>query len=176
MTPTMPLAWGNAVPAAFRTRLYEVVEELRWEEERASWLMAVMAWETRRTFSPSIRAPNSSATGLLQFLRSTAKYLGTTTERLAQLTATQQLEYVRRYFAPMARRVVTLEDLYMAVIWPAGIGLPPTATILRGEAYLANKGLDRNHDGRITKFEATAPVRQHLADGLQPPHVWMPVL
>jgi hypothetical protein len=90
------------------------------------------------------------------------------------MTAVQQLEWVRRYFEPMARRIKTIEDLYMAVIWPAGIDQPNTARVLTGAAYLANKGLDKNKNGIITKAEAAAPVIEHLTMGLKPPKVWVP--
>lgn len=40
----------------------------------------------------------SGATGLIQFMPSTAKQLGTTTDKLAAMTEVDQLDYVAKYF------------------------------------------------------------------------------
>lgn len=176
LTPTEPLAWGNAVKAEFRDRVYRLCDELGWGEDHASWLMACMAFETGRTFSPSIRNPGSSAVGLIQIMGATAKYLGTSNNDLAHMSAVAQLHYVQRYLAPMAARINSLEDMYMAILWPAAIG-KSNATKLWGKGssvYYANRGLDLDKDGRITKGEAAGKVRGILAEGLNPPLVWVP--
>ena len=176
MNPTLPLSWGAKVGADFRTRLYLMMDEFGWPEERASWLMAVMAFETGRTFSPSIRNPGSSAVGLIQFMAQTARNLGTRTATLASLSAVSQLHYVQRYLAPMAPRIESLEDLYMAVLWPAAIGKRPDALLWAKGAnpYAANRGLDLDRNGRITKAEACAKVRALLVEGYAPGKVWEP--
>jgi hypothetical protein len=176
MQSTRALAWGAQVTPAFRRRLYQLVSNLGWKEAQASELMAVMAFETGRTFSPSVSNPLSSATGLIQFMAATARGLGTSTQALARMSAVEQLDWVEKYFRPNAARIHTLEDLYMAVLWPRGIGklleysLWKTGT----RAYAVNKGLDANRDGRVTKREAAAAVRRQLKDGLQPGNVWLP--
>jgi hypothetical protein len=58
--------------------------------------MAAMAFETGETFSPSIKNKASGATGLIQFMRSTAKGSGTTTAALAEMTAVDQLDFVEK--------------------------------------------------------------------------------
>ena len=176
MIPTLPLSWGAKVSAEFRTRLYLMMDEFGWPEERASWLQAVMAFETGRTFSPSIRNPGSSAVGLIQFMAATARNLGTRTATLASLSAVSQLHYVQRYLAPMADRIETLEDLYMAVLWPAAIGKRNDALLWAKGAnpYAANRGLDLDRNGRITKAEAAAKVRALLVEGYAPGKVWEP--
>ena len=64
------------------------------------YLLAVMSFETGGSFSPGIRnGAGSGATGLIQFMPATARELGTSTEALARMSATEQLEYVERYFA-----------------------------------------------------------------------------
>lgn len=47
-----------------------------------------------------VNAPGSGAIGLIQFMPSTAKGLGTSTSALKQMTAVDQLAYVEKYFAP----------------------------------------------------------------------------
>lgn len=174
MTPTKPLPWGARVSPEFRARVYRLCEGLGWSEDHAAWLMACMAFETGRTFSPSVRNPSSSATGLIQFMSATARGMDTTTATLARMSAVEQLGYVERYFRPHAARIRSLEDLYMAILWPRGIGqileyvLWKTGT----RQYLVNRGLDANRDGRITKREAAAKVRVMLAEGYAPGNVW----
>ena len=170
-----PLAWGNKVNDQFRWRVLKLCDNLGWNPEtHASWLMACMAFETGRTFSPSVRNPSSSATGLIQFMAATARGLGTTTAKLSQMTAVQQLDYVERYFRPYAHRIRSLEDTYLAILWPRGVGqsleyiLWKTGT----RAYWVNRGLDRNRDGKVTKREAAAKVQAMLQEGLRPENVY----
>lgn len=176
MTPKQPLSWGAKVPHAFRVRLYALCENLEWPEEHASWLMAVMAFESGRTFSPRVRNPSSSATGLIQFMAATARGLGTTTRKLANMTAVEQLGYVERYFRPNAGRIHSLEDMYMAVLWPRGIARQLEYVLWKTgtRAYWVNRALDANRDGRVTKREAAAKVAEQLSIGLKNGNVWYP--
>lgn len=173
---TKPLAWGARVSADFRERVYALCAALGWSEDHASWLMACMAFETGQTFSPSVRNPASSATGLIQFMAATARGLGTTTTRLARMSAVEQLAYVEAYFRPTARRIRSLEDLYLAILWPKGVGQALEYVLWKTgtRAYWVNRGLDRNRDGQVTKAEAAAKVREQLLIGLLPGRVWTP--
>ncbi|WBO22314.1 lysozyme family protein [Sphingomonas abietis] len=164
-----PLAWGRKVSPAFRDRVRAIADGLGCS---ASDLMACMAWETGRTFSPSVRnGAGSGAVGLIQFMPQTAGQLHTTTAKLAALTAEQQLDYVDLYFRPYRGRLHNLGDLYCAILWPAGVG-KPDSTVLFGKGganpklYLQNAGLDLDHDGDITRGEVTAKVQALLAQGL----------
>ena len=165
--PLRQLAWGRKVSQAFRDRLFEICQILGVEPD---YLMACMAFESAETFSPSIKnAAGSGATGLIQFMPNTAKDLGTTTAALAALTAEQQLEWVLAYFMPYKGRLKTLADVYMAILWPAGIGKPDSWTLWdkdsRPTTYRQNAGLDLNKDGKITKSEAAAKVLAKLERG-----------
>jgi hypothetical protein len=170
MVQTQPLAWGARVIPEFRARVFLLCDHLGWSEAQASELMAVMAFETGRTFSAKVRNPHSSACGLLQFMAATAKGMGTTTTKLAAMTDVAQLDYVERYLLPMARRIASLEDLYMAVLWPAAIGKPLDTVLWSAgtPSFAVNRGLDANHNGQVTKREAAAKVREQLAVGLLP--------
>jgi hypothetical protein len=166
----MSLAWGQRVSAAFRDRVRAIANDLRCS---ANDLMTCMAWESGRTFSPSVRnAAGSGAIGLIQFMPTTAAALGTTSEKLARMTAEQQLDLVARYFAPFKGRLRNLGDMYFAILWPDGIGKPDDAVIwtkqTRPTTYLQNKGLDLDKDGVITRAEVIAKVSPLLAQGLLP--------
>lgn len=166
------LAWGRKVSPAFRARVVDVAARLGVD---ASHLMACMAFETGGTFDPAQRnRAGSGATGLIQFMPSTAQALGTTTDQLARMSAVAQLDVVERYFRPRAGRLRSLEDLYMAILWPAAIGKPldhvlfSKADPANPKRYVQNAGLDYNRDGTITKAEAAAKVRRMLELGLRP--------
>lgn len=88
-------------------------------------LADLINYETAGTFSPSIKNPNSTATGLIQFLSSTASKLGTSTAALAEMSAIEQMDYVQLYLERVAATYGPLSvesDLYMSVFYPAAIG------------------------------------------------------
>ena len=130
--------------------------------------MAVMAFETGRTFSPKVKNPSSSATGLIQFMADTAVGLGTTTAKLATMTALKQLDFVEKYLKPHTGDMKTVSDIYMAVLRPVSVGKPEGEVLFKkgSKAYKVNKGLDINKDGRITKAEAAAKVVAQLKLGM----------
>ena len=162
------LAWGKKLTGEERRLVRVMCARLGVEPD---FMMAAMAFETGETFSPSVRNPVSSATGLIQFMASTAKALGTSVEALAGMTFAEQLVWVEKYFTPWKGRLVSLEDVYMAILWPAAVGKPldyvlfAKADSKRRRAYLANAGLDVNYDGKITKAEAAGKVRAKLVKG-----------
>lgn len=115
-------------------------------------LMTVMYFESR--LNPQAKNPYGSATGLIQFTEDTARRLGTTTAALKQMTAVQQLPYVKKYLLPYSGRLTNLGKLYMAVFYPAYIGKALTDQIPLNQAWVnANKYLDVNNDGKITVAE-----------------------
>src|ERR1051325_1898334 len=57
----------------FRAKVMAIAERL---ETNPNFLMAVMCFESGRTFRPDIRNPASGAVGLIQFMEPTAKGLG----------------------------------------------------------------------------------------------------
>lgn len=132
-------------------------------DTRPEYIMAVMSFETGGTFSPSIKNPVSSATGLIQFLSSTAQGLGTSTAELSRMSAVEQLDYVEAYFRPFAGQLDTLEGTYTAVLSGSPKPDPGTTLFSAGSlAYSQNAGLDSNSDGRITSAEATSVVRARI--------------
>ncbi|MBN2422746.1 DUF4157 domain-containing protein, partial [Candidatus Woesearchaeota archaeon] len=165
------LVYGQKVSEAFRKKVVEVSNYLGADPNH---LMAIMAFESAGTFSPSVKnAAGSGATGLIQFMPSTAINLGTTTDALAKMTALEQLDYVKQYFEWKKGKLKSIDDFYMAVLWPAACGKSEDYVLFdknsedTKKAYNQNKGLDANNDGQITKAEASAKVRESLTDGEQ---------
>lgn len=166
------MAWGSKVSPAFRDRVRAICGKLGIKPDD---LMSCMAWESGRTFSPSKKnLAGSGATGLIQFMPSTAKGLGTTTAALAAMTAEDQLDYVLKYFQPWKGRLVGLSDIYMAILWPKAVGKPDDYILFQGPssiAYRQNAGLDTNRDAKITKAETAAKLYAMRAEGLRPENV-----
>jgi hypothetical protein len=159
------LAWGARVSPEFRRRVREICAGLGCDPNH---LMAAMAFESAETFSPSVRNRLSGATGLIQFMPSTAQRLGTTTDALAAMTPEKQLDYVSRYFSPYSGRLGTIEDVYMVILWPKAVGASNDTALFAkpSTAYEQNKALDVNGDGVVSKFEAAQFVRAKLTKGL----------
>lgn len=170
------MAWGRKVSETFRDRVWWIGDELTRIQGSlfdVNWLMACMAFETGERFTASVKNPKSSATGLIQFMDATAKDLGTTTAKLAKMTAEDQLNYVFKYFEKMIKArgpIRSLEDCYMAILWPAAMGKPTEYKLwVKGSnTYAVNAGLDTNKDHVVTKAEAAAKVTEKLIKGLQP--------
>lgn len=165
--PNKKIAWGAKVTSGFKVKIQSISKKL---EISPDFLMACMAFETGESFSPSIKnAAGSGATGLIQFMPSTAKSLGTSTEDLAKMSAVSQLDYVEKYFKPYKGRLKTLEDVYLAILYPAAIGKPVDEALFNKgkKVYEQNSGFDKNKDGIITPAEISTKVRAKYNRGLQ---------
>ena len=162
------MAWGATVGADFRAKLRDVAATLVCDP---SHLMAVIHFETAGTFSPAIQHPATNATGLIQFVPSTAEQLGTTIDNLKAMSQLQQLDMVVAYFQMFNffGKLHTLSDVYMAVLYPAAVGRPEAHVLFAqgSEAYRLNRGLDLNGDGAVTKHEASSHVQRSLEVGLR---------
>lgn len=161
------LVWGARVEQDFRTRVRQMGKTLNINP---NWVMAIMGFETRFTFDPTTRNPRGSATGLIQFTEATANELGTSTAALRRMTAVQQLDYVEKYFAKYASRIVNLGDAYMAVLWPVAMGRPDSYVMWTkvgtyAREYDVNRELDINRDDQITRGEAASLVNKSMSDG-----------
>ena len=157
-----PVAGIQNTTLAFRKKVVEIAQEL---DVNPSYLMAAMSFESGGTFSPSIKsAAGSGATGLIQFMPNTAKELGTSVQALSRMTAEQQLDYVKKYFWPRRGKLKTLEDVYMAILWPAAIGKGSNYVLWkRGSiTYHQNRGLDDEGKGYITVADAAEKVRKRF--------------
>lgn len=172
-TAVPPMAFGAKVSPLFRQRVAWIADALGCHPND---LMACMAWESGETFSAGVRnAAGSGATGLIQFMPSTAASFGTTTAALSRMTAEDQLNYVYKYFRPFANRLHNLGDVYMAILWPRGVGLQDSYVLFdrrkTPNTYRQNAGLDGNKDGRVTRGECLVKINQKLAKGLSPSYL-----
>lgn len=154
---------GNAnVTPEFIDAVEQMAERLGTQPE---YILAAMSFETGGRFDPSIQN-GIGATGLIQFLKSTAQGLGTTTDKLAKMSAVAQLAFVEKYFEPFKGKLGTLEAVYTSIL--SGSPKKPDAVLFKAgtPAYKLNP-LDWNDDGIITAREATTPVAARMFGGVK---------
>jgi hypothetical protein len=129
-------------------------------ETEPAWLLNVIASES--LFNPKARngLPGQSATGLLQFIESTAQSLGTTTEAIRRMSPVEQLRLVEKYLRPFRGRLNSLANVYLAVFrgfiiegGEASVVAPLDNSNKERRIYSLNRWLDFDGDGKITKGE-----------------------
>lgn len=100
----------------FMAKLREVASKLSVHPQD---LLKVMHFETIGTLNPSI-SNAIGATGLIQFMPHIARAMGTSVEELKQMTATQQLDWVYKYYK-MTKLPPgsTASDIYLMTFMPA---------------------------------------------------------
>ena len=118
-------------------------------------------------FDPAAKnLAGSGATGLIQFMPFRAKALGTTTEKLAKMTAKEQMKYVKKYFSAdnlgagnlkKLRDNPTRQNFNMAVFYPNGIGQDPS-TELPKEFQDKNPGIKTLADYTTKQMEQLSEV------------------
>ena len=106
--------WNNP---EFQNRLQAMCSRLKINPEH---LKVVMYKESG--INPQAHNRNSGATGLIQFMPKTARGLWTTVDALYNMSASQQLEYVEKYYSPYAGKLNSPADLYLATFYPYAIG------------------------------------------------------
>jgi hypothetical protein len=152
---------------AFNTKVVDIAKDL---EADPADLMAVMKFETGGELSSKTKnRAGSGATGLIQFMPATAKELTGASSKeaaikiLEDMTPTQQLDYVKKHLAPFKGKLNSLDDVYMAVLYPKAVGKDSDYALFKEgtKAYWQNRGLDIDRDGVITKAEAASKVKQY---------------
>lgn len=133
-------------------------------ETKPEYILAAMSIETGSSFNPGIQN-GIGATGLIQFLKSTAKGLGTTTDKLKVMSSVEQLEFVEKYFKPFKGKLGTLEAVYTSIL--SGSPKKPEDVLFKaGTPEYKMNPLDWNNDGKITAAEATTIVGARLFGGV----------
>ena len=149
---------GNGYGPEFLAKVKQIAKRLNCNYRDLLGLM-----NSESGIRTDAKNPKGSATGLIQFIESTANELGTTTAELRRMSPIEQLDYVERYLAKAKANAgitgkLTAGDLYALTFLPGRANRQVITTI--GEEYYAkNTGLDLNHDGRITKNELGQRIR-----------------
>jgi len=126
------------------------------------WLANLMNFETGGSFSPSIVNRTSGATGLIQFIPSTAAGMGTSTSALAAMSQLEQMRWVEAYLENKvpAGGFTNPTDLYMAVFYPVAIGNPDYQ--FPSHVVAANNGISTPRE-----YAAKANARAKLPTGMR---------
>lgn len=101
----------------FIAKVKEISQKLRINP---NWLMFVMYKESG--LNPKAVNPAGGATGLIQFMPSTATGLGTSTAALYQMSNVMQLDYVYKYFSRGVGKFNSVYDLYLYTFYPMAMG------------------------------------------------------
>lgn len=108
-------------------------------------LANVINFETNGSFSPSKKNPNSTATGLIQFIEETAESLDTSTAELAEMSQLEQMVYVERYLDQFEEPLNTEQKLYMSIFYPKYMTVDPQTT-LPSNVQAVNVGIVKVQD------------------------------
>ena len=153
-------------PAEFERKLRNICALLGINP---NWLMMLMYLESGLNAQAVNKQPGDSpdpytraakrATGLTQFMPSTARGMGITTQQLYQMSAIDQLDYVYKFFKSKAGKIKSYYDLYLFNFFPIAVGKPDdwvlqTAGTSASIIAKQNPGMDINKDGQITVGEA----------------------
>ena len=128
---------------------------------KADWLMFVMWFESK--LNPQAVNSISGATGLIQFMPSTARSLGTTIDVLKHMNNVQQLDYVLAYLRPYRGKMKRWIDVYLAVFYPKAMG-NPNFVITPDIVAKQNKVFDLNRDLDITVKEIETALRNSMPE------------
>jgi hypothetical protein len=148
--------------AAFVAKVIEISKKLGINPE---WLMIVMQMESQINHRAINRTTN--ATGLIQFMPSTALGLGTSTTALYSMSNVQQLDFVYKYFKPYSGRLNSVTDLYAVTFFPRALGKPDsyileTDTLHADTIARQNPVFDINKDKKITYGEFKAAILSRI--------------
>ena len=163
----MKLIYEDKVPTSYRVAFVEKVKKISTNLGiNPNWLMTIMYFESAKTFSPSI-TNSIGATGLIQFIPSTATSLGTSTSELRKMTAVQQLDYVEKYLKAYKGKYKNYIDVYFAVFFPLAIGKPDDWVIQsKGisalQVYNSNPAFRVLKDGKLRVWEVKKVMLEKL--------------
>jgi hypothetical protein len=173
-----PSGSGESGPSSYSAASYKEDPEFEKEVNRlaqkydidATDLLGLMASESG--LNPQARN-KSGATGLIQFMPTTARSLGTSTAALYKMNRVQQMKYVEKYFDYWKLpKGATPGHLYTSVFLPAFTNKPADYIVAKrggfrdswghhpASWYTHNAGLDSNGNGSISIAELGARIQK----------------
>jgi hypothetical protein len=150
------MLYSEKVSSAFEKKVKEICKDLGIKPD---WLMLLMYFETASTFRPSIQNPTTNATGLIQFMPSTARGLGTTVEALKMMDSVEQLDWVKKYLNQYPVNLAkSYGELYLAVFYPLALRKGDSFVLgsqngTSGIVARQNPIFDKDGNGEITKAD-----------------------
>ncbi|MBY8962038.1 hypothetical protein KJK34_04660 [Flavobacterium sp. D11R37] len=170
---TVPKISSKFIDKLSHAEIQKVIEVCKAVNiDQPNWLLAVMFFETARTFSPSIRNGIGSV-GLIQFTRDKKgveyktiagrKYY---LDELAQMSFIEQMDVVKAYLKQALRtKPKSFVDVYLSVFFPVAQGKSDdyvfqTSGLSAELIAKQNPIFDRNKDKKILKKEVEDYFRE----------------
>jgi len=174
VTTAAQIAAAYPVTIAEAAALVKVAAELKTDP---AWLANAIQGESR--WNPAARNPSTGATGLIQFMPSTARRLGTTTAAIGRMSRLQQLPLVFAFLKPYIGRMNSQRDVYLAIFYPRFIG-KPEATAFPAKVPAQNPGIYRIRDlvakmNRNAKLPVDSVASAKAAPASLPPPIAAPI-
>lgn len=169
----MGLIYENKVPASYRSGFVKKVKEISSKLEiDPNWLMAIMYFESARSFSPS-KTNNIGCVGLIQFCPDRGKNYKTVNGKqyfmsdISKMDYSQQLDLVYEYYKRFTGKLKNYTDTYFATFFPLAIGKPDDWVIqglgLSAKAiYNANPAFRQVNDGKLRVWEVKKKILEQL--------------
>ena len=169
----MVLIYEDKVPASYRSGFINKVKDISSKLQiDPNWLMAIMYFETARTFSPS-KKNNIGCVGLIQFCPDRRKNYKTINGKryfisdIAKMNYNEQLDLVFEYYKRYAGKLKSYTDTYFVTFFPIAIGKPDDWVIqglgLSARAiYNANPAFRQVNDGKLRVWEVKKKILEKL--------------
>ncbi|PKG36731.1 LysM peptidoglycan-binding domain-containing protein, partial [Psychrobacter sp. Sarcosine-3u-12] len=119
------LFWSAKVSCEFRKKVIEICQDL-WPNDylaMANNLMALMHLETEGTFDPS-KVNSLGFVGLVQMGAGAREDLNVSKDKLRNMSAVEQLDWVKRYFQLYNNRYKKIDsflEMYLTILRPASV-------------------------------------------------------
>jgi hypothetical protein len=169
----MALIYEDKVPASYRSGFVKKVSEISGKIGiDPNWLMAIMYFESARTFSPS-KGNNIGCYGLIQFCPDRGKNYKTVNGKqylmsdIRKMDYSKQLDLVYEYYKPYTGRLKSYTDTYFVTFFPLAIGKPDDWVIQGGgftakQIYNSNPAFHQVKDGKIRVWEVKKKILEKL--------------
>jgi hypothetical protein len=170
----MALIYENKVPNTYRSGFIKKVTEISSKLEiDPNWLMAIMYFESARSFSPS-KKNGIGCVGLIQFCPDKKglnyktingkKYL---LSDIAKMDYSEQLDLVYQYYKSYTGKLKSYIDTYFVTFFPLAIGKPDDWIIeggglTAGQIYKANPAFQNVKDGKLRVWEVKKVMLEKL--------------
>ena len=169
----MALIYEDKVPASYRSGFVKKVSEISGNRGMdPNWLMAIMYFESGRTFSPN-KGNNIGCYGLIQFCPDKSQNYKTINGKrypmsdIAKMDYDTQLDLVYEYYKSYTGKLKSYTDTYFVTFFPLAVGKPDDWIIqggglTAGQIYNANPAFQNVKDGKLRVWEVKKTILKEL--------------
>ena len=170
----MALIYEDKVPASYRSGFIKKVTEISGKIGiEPDWLMAIMYFESGRTFKPST-GNSIGCYGLIQFCpdRKGVSYKTINGKKyqlsdVAKMDYSKQLDLVYEYYKAYTGKLKSYTDTYFVTFFPLAVGKPDDWIIqggglTAGQIYNSNPAFRSVKDGKLRVWEVKKTILKEL--------------